>query len=326
MLLSFFRAALCSPRARLQLAIGFCCLWVAVPLQAQLVESGPTLLVLGVAQDGGYPQAGCHQACCQPAWQETTRRRAVVSLAVVDSLSQSRWLFECTPDFRDQLRALDEAYPAGNSPGLAGVFLTHAHMGHYAGLLQLGREALGAKGVPVYVMPRFADFLQTQGPWSQLIQLKNVELRRLEAAEPVCLNDQLKVVPLVVPHRDEFSETVAFRIEGPRQKVLFLPDIDKWDRWERAIEKELSVVDVAYLDATFFDEAELPGRDMREIPHPFVIESLQRFGHLAPRERAKIRLIHFNHSNPLLQVDSDAARRVREAGLRIAQQGERVEL
>jgi pyrroloquinoline quinone biosynthesis protein B len=175
-------------------------------------------------------------------------------------------------------------------------------------------------------MPRFADFLRTQAPWSQLVQLDNVELQPLAADQAVSLNESLKVTPLVVPHRDEFSETVAFRIEGPRRKILFLPDIDKWERWERTIEQELAAVDIAYLDATFFDGAELPGRDMREIPHPFVVESLQRFGRLSPAERGKIRLIHFNHTNPLLDPESTATRQVRAAGLGIAVQGERVEL
>jgi pyrroloquinoline quinone biosynthesis protein B len=175
-------------------------------------------------------------------------------------------------------------------------------------------------------MPRFSEFLRTQGPWSQLVQLQNIELHRLAVDVPVRLNDRLVITPLTVPHRDEFSETVAFRIEGPRKKVLFLPDIDKWERWERAIEQELATVDVAYLDATFFDGAELPGRDMREIPHPFVVESLQRFSQLNPRERAKIRLIHLNHTNPLLDPESEAIRQTQAAGLGVAEQGERIEL
>jgi len=286
----------------------------------------PWLMVLGIAQDGGYPQAGCRRACCAKAWADPAARRHVVSLALVDPRSDQRWLFECTPDFREQLHLLDEIRQATTAPGLDGIFLTHAHIGHYGGLLQLGREVLGAKSVPVHVMPRFADFLRTQGPWSQLVQLQNIELRSLTAEIPVRLNDRLTVTALTVPHRDEFSETVAFRIEGPRKKVLFLPDIDKWDRWERAIEQELAIVDVAYLDATFFDGAELPGRDMREIPHPFVVESLQRFAQLNPRERHKIRFIHMNHSNPLLSPESEAFRQTEAAGLGIAVQGERIEM
>lgn len=316
-------------------AIGWCllCLALSAGLAAAAQEQPnlrhPFVIVLGIAQDGGYPQTGCRRSCCERAWSEPALRRSVVSLAVVDPISGERWLFECTPDFRQQLRALDQAQsadPADAAPALRGVFLTHAHIGHYAGLLQFGREVLGAKQVPVHVMPRFAEFLQTAAPWSQLVQLKNVELQPLAAGQAVRLNERLTVTPVVVPHRDEFSETVAFRIDGPQRKVLFLPDIDKWERWERAIEQELAAVDIAYLDATFFDGAELPGRDMQEIPHPFVVESLQRFGRLDRTERAKVRLIHFNHTNPLLDPESPATRQVRAAGLGIAEEGERLEL
>ncbi|MFN5323074.1 MAG: MBL fold metallo-hydrolase [Planctomycetota bacterium] len=302
--------------------------WLAAQERAQErgSVSGPAVVVLGIAQDGGYPQLGCRRACCERAWSDPTAPRDVVSLGVVDPSTGERWLFECTPDIRRQLHALDQAQPANEAPGLRGVFLTHAHIGHYSGLLQFGREVLGAQQVPVHVMPRFAEFLRSEAPWSQLVQLKNVELAPLVADRTLKLNEHLTVTPVLVPHRDEFSETVAFRIEGPHRKVLFLPDIDKWERWERTIEKELAVVDIAYLDATFFDGSELPGRDMREIPHPFVVESLQRFARLSPEERAKIRLIHFNHTNPLLDPKSAATRQVQSAGLRIAEQGERVEL
>ena len=293
----------------------------------QEVNTGdPYLLVLGIAQDGGYPQAGCRQPCCQRAWSDKSKSRSVVSLAVVDPVSDDRWLIECTPDFKQQLHALNEAAPPIQGLGISGIFLTHAHVGHYAGLVNLGREVLGAQNIPTYAMPRMNEFLRTQAPWKQLVELRNVELRQLGADLAVELNDRLKITPILVPHRDEFSETVAFRISGPNRSVLFLPDIDKWDRWERKVETELEQVDVAYLDATFFDSGELPGRDMREIPHPFAVESIARFAGLSGECRSKIRFIHFNHSNPLLDADSAAAQQIKKAGMHLAEQGERVGL
>ena len=298
----------------------------ASPKTFSAAREEPFVLVLGTAQDGGYPQAGCRKPCCQRAWNEPAERRFVVSLAIVDPRSKERWLVECTPDFKQQLRLLDEAFPVENATGLNGIFLTHAHVGHYAGLVNLGREVLGTKNVPTYAMPRMAEFLRTNGPWSQLVQLKNIELRPLETDVAVVLNDRLKITPITVPHRDEFSETVAFRIDGPNHRILFLPDIDKWDRWERKIEEELAHVDVAYLDATFFAADELPGRNMREIPHPFVVETIARFAASDKATRAKVRLIHFNHSNPLLNPASNATRQTRDVGIGIANQLERVEL
>jgi pyrroloquinoline quinone biosynthesis protein B len=206
------------------------------------------------------------------------------------------------------------------------VFLTHAHMGHYTGLMHLGREAMGARDVPVWAMPRMRGFLATSGPWSQLVSLHNIELRSLAADSTVQLGDSLRVTPFLVPHRDEFSETVGFRLEGPRGSIVWLPDIDKWERWDRRIEDVLAGATAAYLDGTFFDAAELPGRDMREIPHPFIVESLARFASLPASERSRIRFIHLNHTNRAAVRGTAERRRVEAAGLRVAHEGERVGL
>lgn len=286
----------------------------------------PYLLVLGIAQDGGYPQAGTKD---DPAWENASRRRLATSLALVDPATGRRFLFEATPDFREQLRRLDLAAAAPGVPGLDGIFLTHAHVGHYLGLAQLGREVIGARGVPLWAMPRMESFLRGNGPWSQLVELGNVELRPLRAGVAVELGGGLAVTPFLVPHRDEYSETVGFRIAGPNRSALLLPDIDKWERLDAAgtrIEDLIASVDVAYLDGTFFTDGEIPGRAMAEIPHPFVSESLARFAALPPAERAKIRFIHLNRTNPALDPDSPAAESVRAAGCRVAAEGERVDL
>ncbi len=312
-------------RAVLILAFSLC-----LPLAASR-EAGaedPFLVVLGIAQDGGFPQAGCRNACCARAWDNPVLARHVSCVALVDPDSRQRWLIDCTPDFRHQLQQLDEiAPPAGDkAPSLDGIFLTHAHIGHYAGLVHLGREVIGASEVPVHAMPRMAELLRTAGPWSQLVDLKNIALQPLVANQPVRLNERLTVVPVAVPHRGEFSETVAFRISGPNQCALFLPDIDRWELWERKIEDELAAVDIAFLDATFFDGEELPGRNMAEVPHPLVAGTVQRFQPLVAEQRAKVHFIHFNHTNPLLDDSSAASRLVESAGMQIANEGLRVGL
>ncbi len=286
---------------------------------------GPFAVVLGTAQDGGFPQAGCKKVCCKNAWGDAAKRRDPASLGLIDPVSGQRWLIECTPSFPRQAQRLDAAHPklAGR---IDGILLTHAHMGHYAGLLHLGREVMGADGVPVHAMPRMEKFLRTQGPWSQLVQLKNIALRPMRDGRAFALNKRLRVTPFLVPHRDEFSETVGFRIEGPRQKILWLPDIDKWERWKTPLEKALAGVDVAYLDATFYADGELPGRDMSKIPHPFIAETMRRLKNQPAAVRAKVRFIHLNHTNPAHDPRSAAAKAIRAAGFRVAEQGERVEL
>jgi pyrroloquinoline quinone biosynthesis protein B len=281
----------------------------------------PFLVVLGIAQDGGVPQAGAPDRGVE---------RMVVSLAIVDPETGDRWLFEATPDFRAQLRMLDSLAPsAGAAPGLAGIFLTHPHMGHYTGLMFLGHEAMGATGVPVYVPPRFAEYLANNGPWSQLVRYDNIDVRIQQPGAAVQLNERLSVTSFRVPHREEYGEVVGYRIDGPGKRVLFIPDIDGWDDWDSAgvrLEEQLALVDVAYVDGSFFDDGEIPGRDMSGFPHPRIRETMDRLQTLDEGERAKIRFIHLNHTNPALDPGSDARREVERRGFHMADEGERVDL
>jgi pyrroloquinoline quinone biosynthesis protein B len=262
--------------------------------------TSPYTLVLGIAQDGGYPQAGCNRPDCMAAWRDPKLRQRVSSLAIVDPQSHQRWIIDATPDFPSQLASLDAAAPrATGAPLLDGILLTHAHIGHYLGLAHLGREVLGAHSIKVYAMPRMREFLQHNGPWDQLVRLQNIELVPIEDGVPIALNARITVTPLRVPHRDEYSETVGFLIRGPSRSILWLPDIDKWEKWTTPLESILARVDVAYIDGTFYDASELPGRDLREIPHPLMTETLSRLAN-SPL-RAKVRFIHLNQSNPLLR-------------------------
>lgn len=283
------------------------------------------LVVLGIAQDAGFPQAGCAKKCCAAAWKDPSLRRMVSCVAVIDHESKSQWLIDCTPDFPDQLRMLSEIEPAKSRTQLSGIFLTHAHIGHYTGLMHLGREAIGASSVPVYAMPRMKNFLESNGPWSQLVNLENIRLMPLTTRTSVNLG-RVSVTPFLVPHRDEYSETVGFRISGPNKTAIFLPDIDKWSRWDGSIETLITGVDIAYLDGTFFSNGEIPGRDMSQIPHPFVSESIKRFSPLDETQRKKVRFIHLNHTNPSLQPTSRAVRQIERAGMRVAVEGEVVDL
>lgn len=307
--------AACAARAGL-LGLGILA-GVVAPAHGAGAKS-PFVVVLGIAQDGGLPQVGCRRKCCTSG-----RREDVASLALVDPAARRWWLFEATPDFRAQYARMAREAPACT---LAGVFLTHAHVGHYTGLTHLGREVMGTRGVRVWAMPRMRDFLAANGPWSQLVRLENIALVPLAADSAIALGDSLRVTPFAVPHRDEFSETVGFRIAGPRGSVAFVPDIDKWERWGRRIEDLLREVDVAYLDGTFFDGTELPGRDMREIPHPFIAETLDRFATLPPATRRRVRFIHLNHTNPALVKGSGERLRIERANCAVAAAGERVGL
>ena len=287
-------------------------------------QDEPFIYILGVAQDAGYPQAGCFLSHCLPGWENPNLRRGATSLALINPETRSTYLFEATPNLPEQLYYL-ERIASSEDYSLDGVFITHAHMGHYSGLMFFGFESMNASNIPVYTMPRMSNFLRSNGPWSQLVTMNNIVIRELNNQQTVKF-EQLSVTPILVPHRDEFSETVGYKIRGPNKTALFIPDIDKWEVWDRNIVEEISNVDYALLDATFFDGNELPGRDMADIPHPFVIESMALFSELSTMDKAKVWFIHLNHSNPLLNSESEAFRRVVTEGYNIAQEGDRLTL
>lgn len=277
-----------------------------------------SLAVLGTAQDAGKPQISVHS---DPAWADPSKAELAVSLGLIDRAAQKRYVFDATPDIKTQLYNLDQM-DDGRGFALDGVFLTHGHMGHYLGLAQLGREAMGAKSIPVYAMPKMGSFLESNGPWDQLVALGNIDIRRVENGGVVNLNDNLKVIPFVVPHRGEYTETVGFRILTEQTSAIYLPDIDSWTAWEArggSLERMVRENDRLYVDATFFSGAELPGRDMSLIPHPTISTTMKALAHLPSSERAKVHFIHLNHSNPAHDKTSSAYSEILKNGFHVAQ-------
>ncbi len=281
----------------------------------------PYIVILGVAQDGGYPHAGCKKDCCKAAWTDPTLRKNVVSFALVDSVEKKWWLFEATPDIREQLQLFMNLTKGSYRYLPDGIFITHAHIGHYTGLMQLGREVLNTKTVPVYALPRMCTYLSANGPWSQLVSLQNITLKQLSADTALILNSSISIESFTVPHRDEYSETAGFRIVAGQKTYLFIPDIDKWKKWNKDIIEEVKRSDIALLDATFFSSDELPNRKMEEVPHPLVSETMQLFANEPQQVKAKIHFIHFNHTNPLLWNERTKGN-FEKSGFRLAKQGE----
>ncbi|MFY0671782.1 MAG: pyrroloquinoline quinone biosynthesis protein PqqB [Bacteroidia bacterium] len=270
--------------------------------QKEHVENECEVVVLGIAQDAGYPQIDCEKACCQAYYDGERKSERVVSLGLIDRKNKKSFLVEATPNIVSQWQTLKSACPECE---ISGIIITHAHIGHYTGLMHMGREALGAKNLPVYVMPNMAEFLKRNGPWSQLVKLENIVINKLSDGIETRLTNNLAVTSNQVPHRDEFSETVGFTFKGVKKQLLFIPDIDKWNKWESSISDLVINVDYALLDGTFYDNQELLGRDMSEIPHPFIVESIDIFKSLDVEDREKIHFIHFNHTNSVMDINSE---------------------
>ena len=286
--------------------------------------------VLGRAQDGGLPHLGCEKSCCTDA-RQSGREEYPACLGIHDTKTGKLLLIEATPAIESQVALLHELtgeHGRSRQPFDA-LLLTHAHIGHYAGLIQLGREVASTKAIPTFVTNRMADFLSNNAPWSQLVALNQIDLQVLPETDRLATSfspiEGLEVEAFKVPHRDEFSDTVAFKIHGPQQTILFVPDIDRFEGHEQLLKRLLDGVDIAYIDATFYDGRELPGRDMTKIPHPMMVDTMKRLSQYASEHDGAIRFIHLNHTNPAFS-DHVIQRDIRNRGFRIAQQGERVGL
>ncbi len=297
-----------------------CSLLLVSCLSRSQSSEDPYIIVLGIAQDAGYPQAGCMKSCCQAFHKGLEPAKMITCLGIIDPVSNQCWLVEASPDFPAQWKIMQDLSTDKEQPD--GILVTHAHIGHYTGLMHLGREAMGAKEVDVFCMPKMKTFLENNGPWSQLVKLNNISINEIEEGKTIPLNDRLSFSAITVPHRDEFSETVGFKISGQSKSILFIPDIDKWEKWDQDIIQAIRTVDHAFIDGTFYSNGELPNRDMSEIPHPFVEETLSLMHHLPPSEKNKINFIHFNHTNPLIFNKSQEKDELENAGFHASEVGD----
>lgn len=291
-------------------------LLIIYAISSTIFAKSPYITVLGIGQDAGIPQIGCDSPFCKKAWKDAKLRRMVSSIALINPDTNERWIFDATPDFPEQFQLLKEI--SGDfSNNLTGIFLTHAHIGHYTGLMYFGRESMNSNGVKVYAMPRMKQMLETNAPWSQLVNIKNISLQPLENKERIQIGKDIYVQPFLVPHRDEFSETVGYKIISNNKSLIFIPDIDKWQKWSEKLEDIVRSNDYVLLDGTFYADGEI-NRPMSEVPHPFVSETVELLKNLPLREKNKVYFIHFNHSNPLVQDDKMSIKEVKSKGFNIA--------
>jgi len=307
-----------------------------------LPETGTARLrVLGLAQDGGFPHAGCACERCAVAGADASLASGVASLGlIVPGGERERvYLFDATPSVIGQLELLSDERdaPAGGTDRdpVDGVFLTHAHMGHYTGLMYFGFEALHTRRVPVWCTERMAGFVRGSQPWAQLVELENIELRSFEPGELGGAVREVEVADLggvavsavLVPHRDELSDTVGYVIAGPARRVLYVPDTSPWEAWAEPLEEVLVrlEIDVAVLDGCFYSGDELPGRDLSTIGHPLMVDTMARLGGLVEEGRVEVMFTHLNHSNPAILAGPERAA-IEARGFRVAGVGEEIGL
>lgn len=310
----------------------------------------PRIIVLGVAQDGGYPQTGCQKKCCK---EDFTEQKYATCLCLVipncynGKIEKDVYFFDCTPDFKYQLNFLNDLEKKLNSEtdiNIKGIFLTHAHIGHYLGLVNFGRECMNTHNIPVYAMEKMSKFIQNNAPFSLLVNLNNIKINiiqngehiKLKYNESVSLSEKLLIIePFEVKHRGEFSETCGYRIFSVNKSVIFIPDIDSWENEvestnDGTINKNIDLDslikdnDYLFLDATFYSGEEISNRNVKDIPHPFIKDSIKVFDSIIGNDiliKSKINFIHLNHTNPCLNPKSEEFKHVIESGYKLAEQG-----
>jgi pyrroloquinoline quinone biosynthesis protein B len=304
-------------------------LFAGIPAEA---ETGPFVRVLGTVQDGGLPHAGCSCERCEAARADPALDRSVASLAIVAPSEESArvMLVDATPDVTNQLPMLRDIrpWPAGrvNRRPVDGVILTHAHIGHYLGLAQFGFEVMHTPGVDVHCTPEMAAFLRDNAPWDQLIAKEEIILREAAPGESFPLGSGVLVTLVEVPHRNEYADTVAVRIEGPATTVLYVPDTDEWRGWNPSFMDQLDGVDVAILDGSFYSMDELPGRRIEDVKHPLMTQTMDLLQPLVDAGTVRVLFTHLNPSNPALTPGSDAQREIERRGFEIAAEGMEIQL
>lgn len=274
----------------------------------------PQILLLGNAQDAGVPQAGCACPNCSAAQIDPNQKKFVVSLGIIDHEVKKFWMIDATPDFREQHHLLQSHVPDCE---FGGILLTHAHMGHYTGLIHVGKEAMHTKQLSVFSSQRMGDFLRVNAPWNQLVEIKNIEIQEITPDQKFILTPNLTVTPISAPHRSEYTDTLGFIIHGVEKNLLFVPDINSWNEVDFDLQEFFADIDIALVDGSFFSGDELPGRDMSTFPHPTVTESMKIFKGF----NTAFYFVHLNHSNPLW---GEGAERevVQKEGFEVAKQGQ----
>ena len=297
----------------------FCILSITIPFYAQTEY----IYILGNTQDAGMPHIGCKHKFCLDNFTKY-EEFYVTSIAVVDSEQKNYILFEATPDITYQLNYLkDNIFQEFLLP--EALYITHAHIGHYTGLMYFGREAMGSKNILVKVLPKMSNYLKTNGPWSQLVALNNIQIENTKFDVSNSELSNIVVTPIQVPHRDEYSETAGYIIKGKNKKALFIPDIDKWEKWDKNLTELVEDFDYLLLDATFYDSKEI-NRDINEIPHPLVTETMTLLDSLSPDLKSKVYFIHMNHTNIMLDPNSELSKLVKSKGYNIARLGQKLYL
>ncbi len=288
-----------------------------------VAPKGVAVTILGTAQDGGVPQPGCMLPCCRTENGEARRVRHPVALGLTDATG-TRHLFEASRALAGQ----DELW--GKADGrdltsLRSLWLTHGHLGHIDGLGLFGCEAMAMKDIELFCSQSMLELLKNSPTLNRLLTDNNLIPTTFDSGETI-QTIGFSVETLLVPHRDDHTDTHAFIIGGDDSSLLFLPDHDSWGETlqlhscdnPRQWFSRLGV-DVVLIDGTFWSEQEVGGR-AASIGHPPVSQTIELLGERREGD-PRVIFIHLNHSNPLHDKNSEEYAALVKLGWEIAEQG-----
>ena len=272
--------------------------------------------LLGIAQDGGRPQAGCNKSCCDSIQRD--HWSYPVSLGIVGDDGKGH-LIEASRHLTDQLEIW------GHNE-ISDVWLTHAHLGHVDGLGLFGKETMGKIGLNLHLSASMLNLVHNNPFWKSLLDQKVFKPNQFSNGEIIDTESRFAIQAIQIPHRDELSDMHAFLVKGEKKNLLFLPDHDTWEETLKFHEVDTIraflakySVDIALIDGTFWSSNELSGRFQHEVPHPPVRLTVEMLGERR-EDDPQILFIHLNHTNPLY-LDGEERKFVIDLGWQIGEQG-----
>ncbi len=282
------------------------------------VELDMQLVILGSGQDAGVPQIGCYCENCVKSREDKAFRRLGPSIALMDSKKKFCYIFDASPDLKEQVDTINkiaQKESLAKSIPIDGIFLTHTHFGHIAGLWSLGKECINIKKMIIHCTHKMKQFLDSYHPFKHMIEQENITPVPFEIGTKQHYNE-FSVSSFEVPHRNEYVDTVGFIIHA-KKTVVYLPDLDYWTEEILAIIEE---ADIALIDATFYTKDEIPR--MANVPHPPMIETMERLKNTT----TEIYFTHFNHTNKTLDETSKERKETLEKGFKLAYDGLIIEI
>jgi pyrroloquinoline quinone biosynthesis protein B len=271
--------------------------------------------VLGSGQDAGIPHVGCYCDICIKARKQMEYRRLGPSIAIFNE--SSCFIIDASPDFKQQMDMVGEEVKNVERKGkipVSGILLTHAHFGHYSGLLQLGKEALNEEGIPVFCTPKMKKFLEGNLPFRLLVQNGNIDAREIQIGKE-CRANGLRFIPISVPHRDEIADCVGYIIISEK-RFIYIPDLDYWTD---EILSEIKIADLALIDGTFYSKDDISRFD--EVPHPPILDTMD----VIDTEHTEVLFTHINHTNAI-NKNGDERESVEGKGFKIAYDGMEIKI